>query len=63
VQEYVELSAAQEAVAKYHEGHFLGAQIKVEISRTQSGAQSAPVDGSSFFLSPMPRNIAHSGVH
>ncbi|GAA5924885.1 uncharacterized protein JCM15063_005759 [Sporobolomyces koalae] len=30
--EYTDPAHAQEAVAKYHEGHFLGAQIKVELS-------------------------------
>ncbi|KAK4702854.1 hypothetical protein P7C70_g3370, partial [Phenoliferia sp. Uapishka_3] len=33
--EYKEPEAAAEAVAKYHEGHFLGAQIKVELSHAR----------------------------
>ncbi|ORY90932.1 hypothetical protein BCR35DRAFT_109955 [Leucosporidium creatinivorum] len=36
--EYLDAACAAEAVAKYHEGHFLGAQIKVELSH-----QRAPV--------------------
>ncbi|KAM0749754.1 hypothetical protein T439DRAFT_326634 [Meredithblackwellia eburnea MCA 4105] len=33
--EYVDPACAAEAVAKYHEGHFLGAQIKVELSHAR----------------------------
>ena len=49
-QDYKLPEHAAEAVAKYHEGHFLGAQIKVEISHAKSGAKSAPVNGECCIL-------------
>ncbi|KAL8281550.1 hypothetical protein RQP46_006234 [Phenoliferia psychrophenolica] len=42
--EYTEAASAAEAVAKYHEGHFLGAQIKVELSLARQ-APPKPVYG------------------
>lgn len=41
-QEYVDPAHAAEAVAKYNEGHFLGSQIKVELSLART---PLPKDG------------------
>lgn len=40
-QDYTDPASAAEAVAKYHEGHFLGAQIKVELSHARQGIPKA----------------------
>lgn len=46
VQEYEDPAHAAEAVAKYNEGHFLGSQIKVELSlaRTDLPKESGSAD-------------------
>lgn len=49
-QDYTEPASAAEAVAKYHEGHFLGAQIKVELSHARASIPKAPGTISFHFL-------------
>ncbi|GAA6062697.1 hypothetical protein JCM10212_004755 [Sporobolomyces blumeae] len=57
--EYNDPAHAQEAVAKYNEGHFLGAQIKVEFSLARAPPNKA---GSDAGASPYPESAPSTTV-
>lgn len=57
-QEYVDPAHAAEAVAKYNEGHFLGSQIKVELSLArQPLAKDGPLSSSLSFSPHQTRRL------